>query len=690
MTFELGIPSILEALLRVSPDLLRAHRMDVISALETIAERVGVTVIRNSSCAPSQQVHTTTPFRRSSHTPVNNELLQKTAGTSETYEDRSFQHYTTPSPTSRDENSCPEDATQLTTDDVLSETYSSNSNSPPSFRSQRFLQKVQEKLNNISQFSKNSSQNIVKGFFEHLRSEDSRLGHIKSITGKHNPKPGERFIQCLAQRSLALDFYQWENSVQGAGNTRLDDVSSILSSVNNKNGNFKLYVERVARFNDTESAYQALRRGTKQLVVEKMCQTSGMGVAIPFAYGSFDALTYKDIYDFSSLLKDQLNILHTLQNASSWVEAGQSAYNEHWQNERRWPPSSSYAAKRRRLVSQPRVFRAIRPRSSGGTAARELNGMQNNSSAPYVPPLERNLRQDQTEDSPNSSQPPSWITSTSARHDDAQSLPKGHISTNDPAQHTSVNQSVLPTSSISESVDISPYYSGRGGSGAPECHNDSVSKQVRNGREPSRIRELPFDERDAARMLQQFQQRMPRLQPQRDPVPRCSSEQGGTSVTEPINNNPDSCVDLAPIVNENHERQFPCIASGRISGEPINSRNRIPQGQSLHASPTPESQSSVEPWASVLFDQSMFHDLGTQHPISEQPTVEPWPSVLFDQSMFHDLGTQHPISGQSTVEQSPRSVGYDNHSLVLPDTSPADGMNFRQSQLFPTSDSSNT
>ncbi|KAL2374420.1 hypothetical protein RJ035_004481 [Blastomyces gilchristii] len=279
MTVDSGIPSILKALLRVSPDLLRVHRMDVILALKTIAERVGVTVIRHPSSASYPQVHTATRSFHSSPTPINNELLQQTTGTLDNaYEDGlirsvsvgpgSVQQPTAPNSTSEKENSVPEDETQPTTGAVLSETCSSNSSSPPSPRAQRLLQKIKEKLNDICQFSKHSPHNIVEGFFENLQSEDCRLGHIKSITGKHTPEPKERFIQCLAQRSLALDFHQWESNLQQAGSTRLDDVSRIPSSARSKNGNFRHYVERVARFIDTETAYIALKRGTKQLAVE--------------------------------------------------------------------------------------------------------------------------------------------------------------------------------------------------------------------------------------------------------------------------------------------------------------------------------------------------------------------------------------------------------------------------------------
>ncbi|QSS63836.1 hypothetical protein I7I51_00896 [Histoplasma capsulatum] len=253
--------------------------MDVILALETIAERVGVTVIRRSSSASYQQVHTATRSFHSSPTPINNELLPQTTGTRDNaYEEGlirsvsvvpgSVQQPSAPNSISEEENSVPEDETQPTAGVVLSKTCSSNSNSSPSPRAQRLLQKIKEKLNDICQFSKHSPHNIVEGFFENLRSEDCRLGHIKSITGKHTPEPKERFIQCLAQRSLALDFHQWESNLQQAGSTRLDNVSRIPSSARNKNGNFRHYVERVARFIDTETAYIALKRGTKQLAVE--------------------------------------------------------------------------------------------------------------------------------------------------------------------------------------------------------------------------------------------------------------------------------------------------------------------------------------------------------------------------------------------------------------------------------------
>ncbi|KKZ64609.1 hypothetical protein EMCG_09479 [[Emmonsia] crescens] len=132
-----------------------------------------------------------------------------------------------------------------------------NSDSPPSPRAQRLLEKIKEKLDDICQFSKHSPHNIVEGFFENLRSEDCRLGHIKSITGKHTPEPKERFIQ-------------------------------IPSSARDKNGNFSHYVERVAQFIDTKTAYIALKRGTKQLAVENVCNTSGIEIAISFAYGSFE------------------------------------------------------------------------------------------------------------------------------------------------------------------------------------------------------------------------------------------------------------------------------------------------------------------------------------------------------------------------------------------------------------------
>ncbi|OJD11052.1 hypothetical protein AJ78_08102 [Emergomyces pasteurianus Ep9510] len=96
-------------------------------------------------------------------------------------------------------------------------------------------------------------------------------------------------------------------------------------------------------------------------------------------------------------------------------------------------------------------------------------------------------------------------------------LPKDHTPTHNPAHQTPVGHPGTPnqtenrrstssSSPIPGSTDNSPYYSGPGGSGAVECHNDSLSKQVCNGRQLSPIGELSLEEREAAQMLQQFQQ----------------------------------------------------------------------------------------------------------------------------------------------------------------------------------------
>ncbi|OJD18898.1 hypothetical protein ACJ73_08682 [Blastomyces percursus] len=106
-------------------------------------------------------------------------------------------------------------------------------------------------------------------------------------------------------------------------------------------------------------------------------------------------------------------------------------------------------------------------------------------------------------------------------------LPEDQISTNDPAHQTSVdhpgnsNQIKNRRSISSSSTDNSPYYNDPGGAGAVECHNDSFSKQVHNGWRLSPIVELSLEEREAAQMLQQFQQQ---TQPTSDPP---SSQQLG-------------------------------------------------------------------------------------------------------------------------------------------------------------------
>ncbi|EEH06970.1 predicted protein [Histoplasma capsulatum G186AR] len=90
--------------------------------------------------------------------------------------------------------------------------------------------------------------------------------------------------------------------------------------------------------------------------------------------------------------------------------------------------------------------------------------------------------------------------------DDGTIHPKNHISTNNPSQQTSSNTGT--PNQIENRCGTSPTYCCPSGSGAHECHNASFSKQVCS-RQLSPIGELSFEEREAARMLQQFQQQLP-------------------------------------------------------------------------------------------------------------------------------------------------------------------------------------
>ncbi|OAT13733.1 hypothetical protein BDBG_08872 [Blastomyces gilchristii SLH14081] len=360
MTVESEILSLLTALLRVSPEMLKAHRTEVIPALETIAERVGVTVIQNSSAASYRQ--TAAPdecslqyaaYEESSSTSsISDGSAQQTSADLDTIEEVD----SISSPASVSDGSLQQTSGDLDTIEEGDSTSSPSTLLKKGIRPRQLLDKIQENLEKIVKFFNHGSSDIIASFLASLAVEDDRLCDIKSIVGKNKPSHNDRYIQCLAQRSLALEYNQWELERQQAGGTRLDGVSKNASSARNKRGgNFTYYVQHVRQFDDSQTAYKALKRGIKQLMTEDKCGFPGIEVAIPFTYQYFDTLSYNELHTFASLLRQKMGILRTLKQASSWVEDGQSIYNGYRKNKRPHLEleSSFPRTKRPRLAAPP-------------------------------------------------------------------------------------------------------------------------------------------------------------------------------------------------------------------------------------------------------------------------------------------------------------------------------------------------
>ncbi|KAL2390210.1 hypothetical protein RJ035_001505 [Blastomyces gilchristii] len=371
MSVESEILSLLTALLQVSPGMLQAHRTEIIPVLETLAERVGVTVIQNPFSASYQQ--TAPPLQYPTPDPLAPQSTAYEESSSISFV-RSTQQTSADVIAVAEVDSIDSPASLQQTSgelDTIDDSSLSVNNEPLEnlFRPQQFLDKIQENLEKIVKFSTNNSSNIIKSV---LAVEDDRLRDIKSIIGKKKPTPNNRYVQCLAQRSLALEYNQWDLK---RGGTRLDDVFKNAPSAKiKKRGNFTYYVQRVRRFNDFQTAYKALKRGVRQLIIEEKCDFSGIEVVIPFTYQYFDALSYDDLHMFGILLQQKMDILGTLKQASSWVENSQSIYDGYRKD------------KRPRLELESSLPRTKRPRWAGPIDIQnpESSSAHYSSSTPYA------------------------------------------------------------------------------------------------------------------------------------------------------------------------------------------------------------------------------------------------------------------------------------------------------------------
>ncbi|EDN05638.1 predicted protein [Histoplasma mississippiense (nom. inval.)] len=218
-------------------------------------------------------------------------------------------------------------------------------------------------------------------------------------------------------------------------------------------------------------------------------------------------------------------------------------------------------------------------------------------------------------------------------------------------------RSISSSSSISESTDNSPYYSDPGGAGAVECHNYSSSKQVHNGWRLSPIVELSLEEREAAQMLQQFQQQ---TQPTSDPP--SSQQVGEMSVRNATRECPQDVPSHVPrpIVDISRQDLVRWEDDDHTSTNDPTTLNAN-ESRPPHPATTSnlfyngETTTNIPTWRNVVFD-----------PDTQDMTNELW------QDGFFDPDTQHPTNGLW-------------QNVLASETSPNDSMGFRQvlPQFFP-------
>lgn len=155
-------------------------------------------------------------------------------------------------------------------------------------------------------------------------SDDPRVDDLKLV--KSNSSALIKFRTVLAQRSLALEYINWE--IKNFGTSRVVDlVDNPRRSRARRCGKIERYVKANRdRFVNSETVRAGIERGIKLLVLENITNTVMTSVIISFCPSKFRSIKFDQLRSLGTML-DEMKWVGTLADKKTeWFQKCQKRY----------------------------------------------------------------------------------------------------------------------------------------------------------------------------------------------------------------------------------------------------------------------------------------------------------------------------------------------------------------------------
>ena len=198
---------------------------------------------------------------------------------------------------------------------------------PPS-SIEKFVEKTNEGLERIE---KCLSQVCQKGLmFEPMwRNDDPRLIDLQ-MAGDSKPSANTKFRRGLSQRSLAIEFADWERKTHGTSILE-ERATNPLVEPSRKLGHITEFLNaNTHRFHSLVAARAGIEHGLKLLVSETLLGGIGYSAILIFRYGKFRAVKYAEFNDLKDAIKKSESIKRLAEQKAEWFGQCQSTYNGEW------------------------------------------------------------------------------------------------------------------------------------------------------------------------------------------------------------------------------------------------------------------------------------------------------------------------------------------------------------------------
>ena len=201
---------------------------------------------------------------------------------------------------------------------------STDERSVPPPRTDLVIESLDRQSVEIKKFLSKSELEAVTEVPEWLN-EDPRIVDLQLDGGRSSVNLSARFRKGLSQRSLTIEYNQWE--LDTFGTSKLDELQyNLACSKDRKSGHITEYVEMTDQFVDKATAIKGINHGIKLLVIERLLNTNSISAILIFGYRSLRLINSKDFDYLTTQLKSLDWVAAILKHKVDWFNNCQKIY----------------------------------------------------------------------------------------------------------------------------------------------------------------------------------------------------------------------------------------------------------------------------------------------------------------------------------------------------------------------------
>ncbi len=154
--------------------------------------------------------------------------------------------------------------------------------------------------------------------------EDPRVVDLQLDKRRQSDKV--RFRKGLSQRSLAIEYSQWENCTYKS--SRVSELVEDLATAQEKAaGHIKEYINLNGhRFINTQVTRTGIEHGIKMLVLERLLGKRAISAILSFKYRRFRVVKYEDLDSLVRGMKQTGWIMELAEKKADWLDGCQNQY----------------------------------------------------------------------------------------------------------------------------------------------------------------------------------------------------------------------------------------------------------------------------------------------------------------------------------------------------------------------------